>query len=112
MLKQINHRGHFHLMDLQRTRKIFYHHSINRLKSFVSKQSLLYETETSTNMYVPPLLSVMRFLDIMGESFIMSKMDSQMRSKPLPMHAMTSKVPSRLPKETVLEPTRHLTAWS
>ena len=41
----------------------------------------------------------------------MSKMDSQMRSKSLLMHAMTSKAPLRLPKETVLELT-HLTTRS
>jgi hypothetical protein len=62
-------------------------------------------------MYVPPLLSVKRFFDPMGESFYMSKMDSQMRSKSLPMHAMTSKAPSRLPKETLLVLT-HLTTRS
>src|SRR5712691_2256434 len=111
MLKQINHHGPFHLTDLRRTRKIFYHHSMNRLKSCVLKQSLLYETEPSTNMYVPPLLSGKRFLDLMGESFNMSKMDSRMRSKSLPVHAMTSEAPSTPPKETVLEPT-HLTTRS
>ena len=111
MLKQINHYGHFHLMDLRRTRKIFCRPSMNRLKSFGSEQSLLYETETSTNMYASPLLPVKRFLDPMGESFYMSKMDSQTRSKSLPMHAMTSKAPSRLPKEIALELT-HLTTRS
>src|ERR1700742_2328875 len=46
----------------------------------------------------------------MGESFNMSKMDLQMRSKSSPMHAVTSRVPSRPPRDTVLGTTQLPTA--
>jgi hypothetical protein len=46
----------------------------------------------------------------MGESFNMSKMDLQKRSKSSPMHAVTSKVPTRPLREAVLETTQLPTA--
>ena len=50
-------------MDPRSTRKIFCHHSMNHLKSFVSRRSLPCETEISVNMCVPSLRSTKRFLD-------------------------------------------------
>jgi hypothetical protein len=61
------------------------------------------------NEYVRSPTPFGKEIDLMGASFNMSKMDSQMRSKSLLMHATTSKAPSRPPKETVLEPTHSTT---
>lgn len=71
--KQINHPGHYHPMDPQRMRKIFYHRSTNHLKSFVSKQSLPCRKEVSMNMCVPSLCSIKRSLIILEKASTRAK---------------------------------------
>jgi hypothetical protein len=105
MSKEIDHHGHCHLMDLRNMRKIFCHHSTNRLKSFVLKRSLPREMAILMNMCVAADTSFQQFLDHIGESFNMSKMLSQIPKNSSLMFAMTQKVPSKPRSDKALEPT-------